>query len=401
MSTSDSAIGELLASVGSGTRDNPGGMQESIKLFAAALTKIEDSVEREIVIQAGKATVASALAIAPRDAERILTQAMQHPIGEHADDPFGRVYTLHDLEAHPEWLEVPEPAIPYLAWPGLKTLFSAREKAGKSTLAMAGAAAASAGREFLGALVAPRRVLWVSEEPIGVMIRRAKEMAVDPDRFVMLPMTREPLAQLAHHAQATRADLVVIDTLYRLGVGYVTDENDSVQWGPVFNELDKITRAGRALLLLTHSTKKSKSGEYRGSTAIGGWVDVLVNMKTPSRDDLARKLEPVGRIPTAPITVKRTTDGFDLVEGGNKLDHTGPLADQVLAFVSTHPGSSKTAIRNALPFRNTDVDAAIGQLVLDERLTKEVSHGRNSYTVRATFPLPETGSQFGEDGRDA
>jgi hypothetical protein len=388
----DSPIGAVLATAGPATWGTNGttGLQDSIRQFAAALLTIGDPVDRAIAFHIGKAALATVLSVAQRDAERILNQAMSHPAGD-PEAPFGRAYTLRDVETHPEWLETPAPAIPYLAWPALKTLFSAREKAGKSTLAMAGAAAASSGKEFLGVQVPQRRVLWVSEEPINVLMRRAKGMEADPDYFVMLPMTKHPLSQVSHHARDARADIVVIDTLYRLGMSYVADENDSVQWGPVFDELDVITRDSRAVLLLAHSTKNSRSGEYRGSTAIGGFVDVIINMRTPDRDDLSRTLEAIGRIPTDSVTVKRTPAGFELIQGG-KPKTTGSLEEQVVAFVMLHPGCTKTAIRKSLPFRNADVDAAIGRLIHEKRMNHEVSGGRNKYVVTPDFIGLDVGS---------
>lgn len=398
----DTPLGQLLATLGPETWDraNPNVWQHSIRRFAASLASLSDPVEHAIAFQKGKAGIVGALNISPRDAELILQQALAHPIGQEAEATFGRSYTLRDLDDHPEWLELPEPAIPYLAWPSLKTLFSAREKAGKSTLAMAGAAAASSGRAFLNVEAPQRKVLWVSEEPIGVLMRRAKEMGADPEHFIMLPMGQRPLDQLVHHVAQSKAEIIVIDTLYRLGLSSVADENDSVQWGPVFDQLDRPTRDGKAMLLLAHATKKSKQGEYRGSTAIGGFVDVIINMKTPKRDDVSRTLDAVGRIPTQTVTVKLTESGFEAL-GGDKDHLSRSLHDHVVQYVSQHPSCTKTAIRQALPFRNADVDAAISKLVLEKRLDHRVTGNKNCYSVRPEFDVPEQGTLPGEAPRGA
>lgn len=372
----------------------PTAFRETLRRFAAMLPTIPDRVDQEVVRQIGKTALANALRIGAREAEQILLRAAASSIGDTGN---AALYTLRDLEAHPEWLHAPEPAIPYLAWPELKTLFSAREKAGKTTLAMAGAAAASSGRDFLGTATDKRRVLWQTEEPISVVMRRAKEMEADPDHFFILPMGKDPLGELAYHAELTKADIVVVDSLYRLVMTAMTDENDSVQWGPAFEQLDHITQRGQALLLLAHSTKKDKSGEYRGSTAIGGFVDVLINMKTPARDDLSRKLEAIGRIPTESITVKLADDGFELI-GGNKQQLQQSLEEQVVAFVTSHPYCSKSAIRNALRSRAAVVDGAIANLVREKRLLNVLASGKNKYSVAPDFDLPIPDALPAEEG---
>lgn len=376
---------ESLLAATDGLMESPGAIQEWVKHLAATMAALTHPVEVQVALEVCKTKLAQVLGIQGRDAERILAKALAHPNAESPDTAYGRAYTLRDLAEHPDWLQSPEAAIPYLAWPGLKTLFSAREKAGKSTLAMSGAAAVSRGASFLGTEVQRRRVLWVSEEPLSVVMRRAKEMEADPEYFAMLPIARHPLAALDYHAERHGAQVVVIDTLYRLALSSVTDENDSAQWGPVFEQLDSLTRGGKAVLLLAHATKSSKAGEYRGSTAIGGFVDVIVSMKTPESDDVARKLDVVGRVPTEPITVRLTMDGFELLTRG-RVDLTVPIQEQVLQFVERHPGCNKTVVRNGVPFRAVLVDAAIAELELGGRITDDPAGKTHRYYVPPKRP---------------
>jgi len=214
-------------------------------------------------------------------------------------------YTLGELLQRPELLTVPVPAIPFLAWPGLKTLLSAREKTGKSTFALAGAAAASRGARFLDEDTPPATVVWATEEPLVIIVQRAAGMGADENRFVILPMDANPPKQLLHAYERWKPQIVVIDTLYRYAM--VEDENDAAAWLPHLRQLDEITRAGVALLMLVHATKSSTQGEYRGSTAIGGFVDVLLAM-TGTGTGTTRVLKAVGRIPVTDYRVRLEDD---------------------------------------------------------------------------------------------
>ena len=77
------------------------------------------------------------------------------------DAPFVR--TLAQLLEDPDALKPPEAMVPRLGYRGRTTLLFAREKAGKSTLMTAGAAALTGGVDFLGERCSPRSVLWVSD----------------------------------------------------------------------------------------------------------------------------------------------------------------------------------------------------------------------------------------------
>src|SRR5439155_14612830 len=93
-------------------------------------------------------------------------EASPAPAGSNAhqtvDAPFLR--TLAQLLEDPDALKPPEATVPRLGYRGRTTLLFAREKAGKSTLMTAGAAALTGGVDFLGERCSPRSVLWVSAD---------------------------------------------------------------------------------------------------------------------------------------------------------------------------------------------------------------------------------------------
>ncbi len=268
-------------------------------------------------------------------------------------------HLLSELLLRPELLTTPTPAIPYLAWPGLKTLLSAREKTGKSTLALAGAAAASRGASFLAEQTTSKTVLWVTEEPLGVVVRRASAMRAEPARFIVLPMGSNPSEELQQAVQRWTPEIVVIDTLYRYAG--VEDENDAAGWLPVFTRLDEITRGNAALLLLVHATKASKGGEYRGSSAIGGHVDLILSMNAPDAGAV-RKLRAVGRIPLTDFEVRLANDrsSFELL---GQQDRDAETVTSVRAFLAANGLTTRSKLRRNLQIGQPKVDNALKRLV--------------------------------------
>lgn len=257
---------------------------------------------------------------------------------EHSDEG----NTLGELLRSPELLVEPAPAIPMLAWPGLKTLLAAREKAGKSTFALAGAAAATRGGEFLGQPTEPQRVLWLTEESLQIAVQRAEAMQADHDRLIIVPMGLNPRDQLQQAVERWSPQIVVVDTLYRFAG--VEDENDAVAWMPILLQFDEITRAGIALLILAHANKTEKGG-YRGSSAIGGFVDAILEMKNPSEGDTTRKYAGRGRLSYGkPFTVQMLKDGqFTLFNGAPK----DTREQKVLSYLkSRSPGGTTRRIIN-------------------------------------------------------
>jgi PII-like signaling protein len=249
---------------------------------------------------------------------------------------------LGELLRSPELMKSPDPLIPFLAWPGIKTILSAREKAGKSTLAMAGAAAATRGDLFLGERCPRSTVLWLSEEPPWIVGKRAQMMGADMDRFVVVLMGQNPQSQIMRAVSRWAPQVVVIDTLFRFAGVEGDGENDSGAWIPVMLLFDKITKLGAALLVLVHSLKNSETGEYRGSSAIGGFVDAILEMHKPKEGQQLRRISGKGRLHFGkPFAVRLAPDEitFDLLadaEGAVSATIAAALVD----YFEMHPGAS-------------------------------------------------------------
>lgn len=82
-------------------------------------------------------------------------------------------------------------------------------------------------------------------------------------------------AELQSLIELTSAGLVVIDALADVMIG---DENSKQDTQPVFNALRRIAEATGAAIILIHHA--GKSGGYRGSSAIKGAVETLVQISS-------------------------------------------------------------------------------------------------------------------------
>lgn len=295
-------------------------------------------------------------------------------------------HTLGELLQRPELFIPPTPAIPCLAWPGLKTLLSGREKTGKSTFALAGAAAASRGGPFLDEAVPARTVLWVTEEPLAIIAQRAAAMQGDVNRFVILPMEARPPEQLHGAVARWKPQIVVIDTLYRYAL--VEDENEAGAWLPVFRRLDEITRGGAALLLLVHAAKSSHHSEYRGSTAIAGHVDVMLAMTAPDVGK-TRNLKAVGRIPVQDFRVQLGDDqtSFSLL---GKPDGDAALKRAIAAYLEANGPTAASRLRRQLGVGHPKVMAVLGALIADGRVMRENGRYRLTTAAEAFDPSEAT-----------
>src|SRR5262249_2250487 len=152
---------------------------------------------------------------------------------------------------------------PRLAWRGRTTLLAAREKAGKSTLATAAAAAVSRGAPWLGDATAGGAVLWVAlEEHLADLVARMTDWAADPECVHVLDALAgrfDGMGALHAEARAIAPALVVVDTLSALvdAIGSRPDPGSSTAWTPIMAGLTRIARDTNAAVLIVHHARKS------------------------------------------------------------------------------------------------------------------------------------------------
>lgn len=264
--------------------------------------------------------------------------------------------SLASIIADPAALDPPKPLIPYLVWDERVTLLAAREKLGKSTLASAGAAAMSAGENFLSERGGRGRVLWLGlEEHVGDTAIRFQHFRADPKLIFILERVSNPLSDLSHAIREIQPAVVVIDTLAALVASLDLDPGSATAWTPIMGKLTAIARESRVGILVLHHGRKS-DGTYRDSSAIAAGVDVVLTM-TPGDERATRKVKGVARWAIEDCAVRLEGDSYRLAAGELSLDA------RVTLFVKDHPGCSLRLLRQGVSGKNADVQRAVQTLI--------------------------------------
>lgn len=176
-----------------------------------------------------------------------------------------------------------------------KTSLTGLGKGGKTTLTTHMLRALRHGETFCGRALTPGPVIVVSEETPDAWIDRRDRYHLDGGflRVQCKPFVAKPsppdwhafVLALARQTEATGTALVVLDALPNLWS--CDDENDAAVVLEALRPLDAVTDAGAALLLVMHPTKsdQTEGRAIRGSGAIGGFVDILAELRRYRPDD--------------------------------------------------------------------------------------------------------------------
>jgi len=267
------------------------------------------------------------------------------------------------------------------------TMLSALMKCGKSTFLGHLLRSLQSGEPFAGRATKETRTLVVSEESQSIWIRRRDALELDGHLFVMSrPMLGRPnfgdwsdfLGHIEGRAIERKCDLVVIDTISAFAPW--KSENDSAEVMGTMTPLNRLTEAGLGVLVFHHIGKSdgSEGRAARGSTALAGAVDVLLEMRRHKPDVLAdrrRVLKGLSRFEETPeeivVTLREDGGGYDC-EGDRRAvaarelnallldvlpdESPGLRADQIHELMSTDDRPKRGAVMAALK-----VGAAAGQ----------------------------------------
>jgi hypothetical protein len=206
---------------------------------------------------------------------------------------------------------------------GATTLLTSRWKAGKTTLLSVLLTRLGRGGELAGAAVRAGKVVVVSEEAPDLWARRGEKLGFGSHLgFFCRPFLGKPSAdqwldlidRLADIHRKRKLALVVIDPLANVLPG--ADENGAAAMIAALAPLQRLTAAGLAVLILHHPRKDSKSSdpEPRGSGALPGFVDVLIDLDEPRVvGDRRRRVRAVSRFEETPgeRLIELTADGTD------------------------------------------------------------------------------------------
>jgi DNA-binding transcriptional ArsR family regulator len=215
----------------------------------------------------------------------------------------------------------------YLA-PFAITLLAGRPKVGKSTLVCALLAAVAAGEPFAGQDTTAGGVLLLTEERRDTLAEKARILGLirippaatspigggnetglvhalqrhDAGGVPWPEIVRQAMAYCAQH----KLTILVVDTFDRWTGLRGDAENAAGAVNEALEPLQYAAAAGLAVLLVSHQRKST--GEFgeavRGSTALTGGVDVVVELERPSRQlqlgGQARVLRAVSRFSSTP-----------------------------------------------------------------------------------------------------
>lgn len=196
-------------------------------------------------------------------------------------------------------------------------------KSGKTTLVVHllkalewGPKELSSSAEFCGRPVTSTKALIVSEQSEENWIQYRDEMTLDGQHHAVYcrPFLGRPKREeweslidtVVEEIRARKFDLVIFDSLPNLWG--VIDENDAAQVIAALQPLHRVTREGAGVLLIMHPSKthQTEGRATRGTGAIGGFVDILVEFRRyePERqEDTRRVLTTYTRLDTIPETV--------------------------------------------------------------------------------------------------
>jgi hypothetical protein len=264
-------------------------------------------------------------------------------------------------------------------------------KAGKSTFIGHLLKAIQAGDMFVGRATQRCRTLIVSEESEGLWIRRRDNLELDDSVHVMSrPLLAKPdfstwaefVAFIAEQADRLQCDLVVIDTTSAFAPW--RSENDAAEVQGTLTPLNRLTTAGRAVLLVHHIGKadQSEGRAARGSTALAGAVDIILELRRyrgEDPDDRRRVISGLGRFDEIPteIVIELAEDGSGYTaQGDRKAMAAAELETAILDALPAEPGATANDLHAFLP---TDVrpqrSRLAGILMAGATAGKWVMHG--------------------------
>jgi hypothetical protein len=305
---------------------NGHGEGERLRGFLADLVVLAESQPTERVLTEAQAGLTRFSAGAPVAAEGLRSRAGIGPKGDRNLIP-GEWTPVRLASATASTEQIRWVWQGYIAR-GFTTSLTGVWKSGKTTLLAHLLAALERGTPFCRCEVTPGRALIVSEESAGLWLRRrnalgfgeAVDLTARPFRSRPTPHEwKRFMTYLAGYVSEQKVTLVAFDSLPNLWP--VADENDASQVIAALTPLNALTAAGCAVLLLMHPSKsdQTEGRATRGSGALGGFVDTILEMRRFDAEhhaDTRRVLRAFSRFEETPAEVVVSfKNGSYLLEG--------------------------------------------------------------------------------------
>jgi hypothetical protein len=235
-------------------------------------------------------------------------------------------------------------------------------KSGKSTLVGCLLRQMATGGELVGRPVAQGRALVITEETASKWARRAQEMGIPSGSHDLIarPFKKRPTWEewelfVEHVAALVRErgySLVAFDALPNLWP--VSKENEAGEVLTALRPLVAIAEAGAGVLLVRHPRKSDgdEATAGRGSGAIGGFVDIIIEFRRyrpEDGEDRRRVLSVYSR--EEPVELVAEWDGSTYIALGGKAEvrREERLAALLSALPTEPPGLTYEQVREAWP----------------------------------------------------
>ncbi len=323
------------------------------------------------------------MSITPQQPPQRTSRRSQHPSR-----------SLREILQAPGASQGPKAIVERFVYAERVTLLAAREKAGKSTIAGAIAAAVSAGKPFLDDSVAAGTVLYVGlEDHLFDTANRIDSFGANPDQLhVLNRLPGEPMGVLAAEVGRLDPTLVVIDTLFTFTESLGLDPSNAAQWTPQMVKLTRLARDSKAGVLIVHHGRKT-DGESRDSTAIAAGVDLVLSMQEVRETD--RRIKAKGRLHVDEFTVRFLEDA-----GGPRYElAAGPKSREpdITDYATRNPGASQNAIQQGVGGRADEVARALLRMEEMGIVENRGNAGRHRWFLTPddgrSAGRPDTGSQ--------
>lgn len=255
--------------------------------------------------------------------------------------------------------------------------------------------------EWFGHKAKPCSVLYIAAEGAGGMSKRiaawtkANNINLDHANFTLLPeavnlMTADDPAALLDDVNdlEMKFDLIFVDTLARsMGGG---DEMLAKDFGAVTDNCTCLAEALSATVVLIHHTGKDASRGPRGSSAIRGNLDTVIEVTREEGSSTA-----LARV----VKQKDGEDGFSFAFGTKKVEWIAPGHGIVSSLVVTPPQPAdpeaklRTQIVNSLDVGTHNLASICTALSLSPG-------GKNRDRIKSAVPDHEPIQVRTEDGRN-
>jgi hypothetical protein len=322
-----------------------------------------------------------------------------------------RPLTLSELVA----IEIPprKDLVEELLPEGQLTLFSGREKSGKTLIATDLACCIALAQPFLGKDVRPGPVIFaVLEENIrdvrDRLLKRLGNLYVGESvPLQVLPVNGygdavlrldqiECVAALAHMIDEHAPCLVVIDPFRET---HGLRENDSDDMAALIRPVRQIAHAKNCVIVLIHHM--GWSGHARGSTAISAGVDLLWTFQSPDAESRVVGQAPAGTLmvkgrygPTLALGISMTDDLRWSTDGG-VINRSRGTRQAILRCIRAHPdGLDAHEIAGEIGVSDKTVQNEITALLKQEPCPLVVE-GKATNQQGRRFRLVESASQLG------